>query len=86
MKQLDQVWFLAFSLLLILLNLLHSLVIRRLRKKPFGLQTVFDSSLRDSFILGSLNGSVICFVDLVTRLLNKKSTQVTYKIRLSPWS
>ena len=61
------IWFAAFSVLLIVMWVLHLLIIHHIKVKPLGSQTLFDIQLKDTLIAGIANGSWICFINVITR-------------------
>ena len=61
------IWALAFSALLLILNYVHSMVRQCLNDKPLGMQSVFDSVLKDTLMLMRIFGSVGCLMTIVGR-------------------
>ena len=60
-------WVLAFSAAFLVLNFVHSLIWKCMNDKPLGLQSVFDSVLKDTLVMLRLHGSISCSVAIIGR-------------------
>ena len=63
----DLCWLVAFLMLLSLINLLYFLMVKSLREKPLGVQTIFDQALQDTFFIGNFFSSWMCLANISTR-------------------
>ena len=60
-------WVLAFSAAFLVLNFVHSLIWKCMNDKPLGLQSVFDSVLKDTLVMLRLHGSISCSEAIIGR-------------------
>ena len=67
MDAFDHVWLTAFSLLLLALVFVNYLIIRSIRDKPLGNQSIFDQALQDTFAVMTFYGSYACLICLLAR-------------------
>ncbi len=65
----DLAWLVVFLVLISLINLLYFLIVKSLREKPLGVQTIYDRALQDTFFIGNLYSSWVCLADISTRFL-----------------
>ena len=63
----DAAWVMAFSILLVVINFLYVIMVKSLKDKPLGVQTIYDQTLQDSFFMGTVFGSWVCFSYLLIR-------------------
>jgi hypothetical protein len=64
---LDFFWFCCFVLMLLSLNLINHFIVKSIRDKPLGKQSVFDLASKDTFLALKFNGSVGCLVCIFAR-------------------
>ena len=63
----DISWLVAFSVLLMVINFLYIIMVKSLKEKPLGVQTIYDQTLQDSFFIGTVFASWICCAYISTR-------------------
>ena len=63
----DISWLVAFSVLLMVINFLYIIMVKSLKDKPLGVQTIYDQTLQDSFFIGTVFASWICCAYISTR-------------------
>ncbi len=67
MEPCDVIWLTTFSLLFLVLSLIHYLVINSFHSKPSGHGSIFDLALKDSFIVSFGLGTWVCLIDIISR-------------------
>ena len=63
----DFIWISSFFLLLLSLNVINYLIVSSIRAKPLGKQSLFDLSIRDTFLTTKFYGSFACLVCIFAR-------------------
>ena len=63
----DSCWIFAFVLLFVSLNVINYLIVSSINGKPFGQQSVFDISIKDTLLATKLYGSFACLVCIFVR-------------------
>ena len=67
MDTISFIWLIAFSVLLLLLNILYSLITKYIDDKPLGHQSLYDVVLRDTLNITKLFGNIYCLLAILSR-------------------
>ena len=67
MDTLNFIWLIAFSVLLLKLNILCSLITKYIDDKPLGHQSLYDVVLRDNLNIAKLYGTTYCLLAILSR-------------------
>ena len=60
-------WLIAFSILLVALNFLYSMLIKYINDKPLGNQSLYDIVFRDTISIVQLYGTTYCLLAILSR-------------------
>ena len=60
MEAINVFWIFVFISLLTLIHLIHHLIVKSLKEKPLGNQSIFDSAIMDTFFVMKCYGTMVC--------------------------
>jgi len=74
----DIVWVIIFSFILVWIILIHHFMICSIRDKPPGSKTLFDAAIKDTLIVIIFSGSVFCLIDILSRFESVRNLCIKY--------
>ena len=83
MEIVDIMWISSFITLLISLHLSNKFVVKSLKSKPLGKQTIFDIAIIDTFCAMKFYGTVACFMCISARFDWIRNVFIKNKILLT---
>ena len=83
MESSNVIWQLSFFMLLVVIYLVNYLVVKSLKEKPLGSQSLFDSSIQDTFFVMKCYGSMSCTWCFLGRISYIQNLMNSYHVFLT---
>ena len=73
-------WVIIFAFLIVCINILYTLIVSYISNKPLGLQSLFDSVMRDHFRITQMTGTTLSLIAIITRFEALQQIIDQYKV------